>query len=159
MSTLTLRSTKGTPLTIAEVDTNFSNLNTDKIETADAVSANTATKVVRRDASGNFSAGVITVTDLNSTSDRNLKQDIAPITSATDIIEQLNGVSFTWKSTGNKSYGVIAQELEQVLPELVTRDADGVLSVSYTPLIAILVEAIKSQETRINELEAIVNKS
>lgn len=60
MSTITLRSVKGSPLTNAEVDANFSNLNTDKLESADAVSTNTANKAVRRDASGNFSAGTIT---------------------------------------------------------------------------------------------------
>ena len=60
MSTITLRSVKGSPLTNAEVDANFSNLNTDKLESSDAVSTNTANKAVRRDASGNFSAGTIT---------------------------------------------------------------------------------------------------
>lgn len=63
MATIILRQGvggKGSPLTNAEVDANFSNLNNDKIETADAVSTNTANKVVKRDASGNFSAGTIT---------------------------------------------------------------------------------------------------
>lgn len=63
MATITLRQGvggKGSPLTNAEVDANFSNLNTDKVETSDAVSTNTANKVVKRDASGNFSAGTIT---------------------------------------------------------------------------------------------------
>ena len=50
------------PLTNAEIDTNFINLNTDKVEQTDAVSANTANKVVRRDASGNFFAGTISAT-------------------------------------------------------------------------------------------------
>ena len=58
MSTITLRSVKGSPLTNAEVDANFSNLNTDKLESSDAVSTNTANKAVRRDASGNFAAGL-----------------------------------------------------------------------------------------------------
>ena len=67
MSALTTRVTSGTgatvknaPLTNAEIDTNFINLNVDKVETADAVSTNTASKVVKRDSSGNFSAGTIT---------------------------------------------------------------------------------------------------
>lgn len=51
---------KGSPLTSVEIDQNFINLNDNKIETADAVSTNTASKVVRRDASGNFTAGTIT---------------------------------------------------------------------------------------------------
>jgi hypothetical protein len=52
---------KGTPLTSVEIDANFNNLNDNKVEITDAVSTNTANKVVRRDASGNFSAGAITL--------------------------------------------------------------------------------------------------
>lgn len=59
-------SVKYNPLTNAEIDNNFLNLNNDKLESADAVSTNTAHKVVRRDASGNFIAGIITAT-LNGT--------------------------------------------------------------------------------------------
>jgi hypothetical protein len=59
-----------------------------------------------------------------------------------DILTKLQGVSFNWKSTGNKSYGLIAQELETVLPELVNT-VDGVKSIAYTALIGILLEAIK----------------
>jgi hypothetical protein len=67
MSSITTRVTsgagatvKGSPLTNAEIDTNFINLNTDKVETADAVSTNTANKVVKRDGSGNFAANTVT---------------------------------------------------------------------------------------------------
>jgi hypothetical protein len=52
---------KGSPLTSVEIDANFNNLNDNKVEITDAVSTNTANKVVRRDASGNFSAGAITL--------------------------------------------------------------------------------------------------
>jgi hypothetical protein len=52
---------KGSPLSSAEIDANFNNLNDNKVEITDAVSTNTANKVVRRDASGNFSAGAITL--------------------------------------------------------------------------------------------------
>ena len=158
MATIVLRNTKGTPLTITEVDTNFSNLNSAKYESSDAASANTVSKLVIRDSSGNFSAGTITATNFDSTSDRNAKDNIAPITSAIDTLNQIDGVGFTWKANGKQSYGVIAQELQNVLPELVSESEEG-LAVSYTPLIAFLIEAVKSQEKRINELEAIINKS
>jgi uncharacterized GH25 family protein len=62
MSTITLRNVKGSPLTNAEVDANFNNLNTDKVETANTTSDNVANKVVVRDADGNFAAGQITAT-------------------------------------------------------------------------------------------------
>lgn len=76
MTTIYLRSTKGSPLTNAEVDTNFSNLNTDKIEVADAVAENTANKVVKRDANGNFSAGTITAALNGSAATSNLATNI-----------------------------------------------------------------------------------
>lgn len=57
---------KGEPLSNAEIDQNFINLNNEKVETADAVSTNTANKVVKRDASGNFSAGEVTVTSVKT---------------------------------------------------------------------------------------------
>lgn len=63
MATIVTRAGKGSPLTNTEVDTNFTNLNTElgqKLVASDATSANTASKIVQRDASGNFSAGTIT---------------------------------------------------------------------------------------------------
>ena len=76
MTTIYLRSAKGSPLSNAEVDANFSNLNTDKIEVADAVAENTANKVVKRDANGNFSAGTITATLNGSATTSNLATNI-----------------------------------------------------------------------------------
>lgn len=101
--------------------------------------------------------GLLTTTDINTTSDANLKENIATIESATDVINNINGVSFNWKDTGKKSYGVIAQELQNVLPELVNENENG-LSVSYLPLLAFLIQAVKEQDKRISELESIINK-
>ena len=99
----------------------------------------------------NPSTGTLTTVDLNSTSDRNAKDDIQPIESPLDIVNKLNGYSFKWKDSGNKSYGVIAQELQKLLPELV-KEGDNGLSVSYIPLIAILIEAVKEQQKQIDKL-------
>lgn len=73
MASITTRVTSGgganvknAPLSNSEIDTNFINLNTDKLETADAVSTNTANKAVRRDANGDFSAGQVTVTSVKT---------------------------------------------------------------------------------------------
>ena len=76
MTTIYLRSTKGSPLTNAEVDANFNNLNTDKIEVADAVVENTANKIVKRDVNGNFSAGTITALLNGSATSANLATNI-----------------------------------------------------------------------------------
>lgn len=120
----------------------------------DATSSSTASKVVARDSSGNFSANIITVVDINSTSDRNLKNNIENITESINILNQLQGVSFNWNSNNNKSYGIIAQELQKVLPELVHESDEGFLTVNYIPLIAFLIEAIKTQQTQISDLQS-----
>ena len=142
---------KGLALTNSEIDGNFRSIDLSKIEQTDAVSTATANLVVRRDASGNFSANVVTVVDLNSTSDRDLKDNIAPIVDPMAILNQLEGVGFTWKHNGEQSYGIIAQELEKVLPELVN-EVDGYKMVSYIPLIAFLIQAIKQQQIQIDNL-------
>lgn len=100
----------------------------------------------------NPSTGTLTTVDLNTTSDVKFKENVETIQSPLDIINIINGVSFNWKDSGNKSYGVIAQELQKVLPELVTQGDKG-LSVSYLPLIAILIEAVKEQQKQIDELK------
>ena len=58
------------------------------------------------------------------------------------MLNQIKGVSFDWKKDGKKSYGVIAQELQKVFPELIGGTEES-LAVSYIPLIAILIEAVK----------------
>ena len=97
--------------------------------------------------------GTLTVVDLNTTSDAQFKKNIQPIDSAISILNSINGVSFNWKDSNNKSYGVIAQELQKILPELVKQGDNG-LSVSYIPLIAILIESVKEQQKQIEELKS-----
>ena len=80
MSTITLRSTKGTPLTNNEIDGNFTNLNTDKLEITDTTENNTANKVVKRDSNGDFAArsvtlsGTLTAATITETSSITLKE-------------------------------------------------------------------------------------
>ena len=125
---------------------------------------NTANTLVARDDSGDFTAGTIscanlnatfdvTATDINSTSDSNLKTNVNTIENALDTVNSLRGVSFDWKETGKSSYGVIAQELEKVLPELVKNGENK--SVNYNGIIGVLIEAIKELSSEVNELKAI----
>jgi len=95
--------------------------------------------------------GTLTVIDLNSTSDINLKENIKTVENALETVNSLRGVSFDWKENGKSSYGVIAQELEEVLPELV-KDGD-VKSVNYNGIIGVLIEAIKELRVEIEELK------
>jgi len=96
--------------------------------------------------------GIITCADINSTSDIKLKENIHTVQNALDVVDNLRGVSFDWKETGRSSYGVIAQELEAVLPELV---GDGeTKSVNYNGIIGVLIEAIKELKKEIGELKS-----
>lgn len=86
-------------------------------------------------------------------SDRRLKTNIAPITDAMSKVRALEGVTFDWIASGMASLGFIAQDLETVLPTLVTEDADGIKGVQYGPVVALLVEALKDADARIGRLE------
>jgi hypothetical protein len=99
----------------------------------------------------NPSSGAMTAVDFNSTSDINLKENIHTVGNALEITEQLRGVSFDWKETGRSSYGVIAQELEEVLPELVKQGE--VKSVNYNGIIGVLIEAVKELSNEVEELK------
>ena len=96
--------------------------------------------------------GTLFVTNYNTSSDFNLKDDIITITDGLSTVEKLRGVSFTWKNSKEKSYGVIAQELEEILPDLVS-NAGGHKSVNYNGLIGFLIEAVKELSDRVDELE------
>ena len=98
-----------------------------------------------------FKSGITVNGDVNSTSDERLKSNIKPINNASDILEKIDGVEFTWNETSKKSLGVIAQQVETVLPEIVD-DGDH-KSVNYNGLIAVLIEAVKQQQKQINDLE------
>ena len=112
---------------------------------------NTGNTLVARDISGDFTAGTITATDFDSTSDIRLKENIKTVENSLNTIEQLRGVSFDWKETGRSSYGVIAQELEEILPDLVKNGE--VKSVNYNGLIGVLIEAVKELSEEVKELK------
>lgn len=107
---------------------------------------------------GNLAANTITANtvqsiDFNSLSDMTRKIEIMTLENAVDLIMDLRGVSFKWKDTGRKSIGVIAQEVEKVLPEIVHTDENGIKSVNYSGLIAYLIESNKELSARVDRLE------
>jgi hypothetical protein len=99
----------------------------------------------------------VTATTFNTTSDRNTKTDITPISDAVSKVQQLGGYSFTFKDSGEKSSGVIAQEVQAVLPELVQEGGEGHLTVQYGNMVGLLIEAIKEQQAQIDALTAKLN--
>jgi hypothetical protein len=105
----------------------------------------------------NPSTGTLSATQFTSTSDERVKTNIRPITNALDITEQLSGVRFNWKENNISSLGLIAQEVEKVLPEVVNTDSEDMKSINYSSLVSLLVEAIKEQQTQINQLKDMFN--
>jgi hypothetical protein len=106
----------------------------------------------------NPSTGLLTSTDYNSSSDKRLKKNIKTVSNAVETINALRGVTFEWKEGGIKSAGLIAQEVEKVLPDSVSIDDNGFMGIRYNNLIGILVEAVKDQQIQINSLKQQIEK-
>ena len=85
-------------------------------------------------------------------SDLRLKKDIKPLKSALSTVGKLQGKSYRWKGNNEPDIGLIAQELEKVIPELVKTDDKGYKSIVYQKLTAVLIEAVKEQQQEINHL-------
>ena len=86
-------------------------------------------------------------------SDSRLKEDIYPIDNALSRIENIDGVYFTYKDSGEKSIGVIAQDIQKILPEVVSEDNNGYLGVNYSGIVPVLIEAVREQNSIIKDLE------
>jgi|GEM_PF-2121965 len=91
-------------------------------------------------------------------SDRRLKKEIEPVSVALESVLQLKGVTFRWKDEGmDKEFGrvrgLIAQDVEQVIPEWVKTDPDGYKRLEPIGIDALLIEAIKEQQKQIEELK------
>ena len=126
-------------------------------------SGGTLYEAMRIDASGNVGIGTATpntklevigsvnATDFNSTSDIKLKYNINTLNNSIDVITQINPVSFNWKENDKKSYGVIAQEIESILPEIVS--GTDTKHVSYIQLIAFLIGAVKELNEKVEDLK------
>ena len=100
------------------------------------------------------------------TSDKRLKTDIRPLENALARLMKLNGVTYKWRTDEFKERGfdtkqhagVLAQEVEAVLPEAVVTGEDGYKSVSYNDLVPLLIEAVKEQQKQIDELKKLVEQ-
>jgi hypothetical protein len=112
--------------------------------------------------------GDITANSVAGTSDARYKTNIRPVTHALDKVKALQGVYFNWnqkefpqKDFGSQNeLGFIAQEVEKIVPEVVTREKNNeeYRAVKYDKVVALLVEAIKEQQKQIEELQKKVNE-
>ena len=144
-------------------------------DTIDMISGVTATGVVSlhygggvklaTESGGIAVTGAITATgDITAfyTSDETLKTNIANIENPMEKVAQLNGVSYNWTDeaqakydhlNGDKEVGVIAQQVEKVLPEMVGTRDDGTKAVRYERMCALLIECVKDLQTQVNDLK------
>lgn len=115
---------------------------------------------IRSIGSGAYSGPVNRMADgtlTTATSDLRLKENVRTLQGGLEKIMRLRGVTFTWKEQPGDGtrIGFIAQEMEQVIPELVfTNPTDGYLGVNYAEVSAVLVEAIKAQQALIEALQS-----
>jgi hypothetical protein len=122
-------------------------------------------------------SGRIKTDGITESSDLRLKQKVNDLENSLELIKQLRGVSYYWKKDvinkkglkKTKQIGLIAQEVEKILPEVVDTDNDGYKSIQYSHVVPLLIEAIKelssdnsslrseleAQKTRITEIDEI----
>ena len=105
------------------------------------------------DDGGNFVA-----TSYTSTSSERYKKNILPLKNALEIVQQLNGVSFTWKDENlhgsERDIGLIAEHVEKILPEIVYKNTSGeVVSLEYGKIVALLINAIKELKQEVDALK------
>jgi hypothetical protein len=147
---------------VSDFMTNGSN---NRVLTATGTDAMNAEENMTFDGSTLAVTGAITATgDITAffTSDRNLKQNIVNIENSLDKVSKLNGVYYNWTKEAlekhkhlvdEKEVGVIAQDVEAVLPELVATREDGSKAVRYERLCAVLIESIKELKKEIEALK------
>jgi hypothetical protein len=105
----------------------------------------------KADLTGASFSGIVTAPNFVSSSDARLKSDIETIADALALVGALRGVRFTMD--GTRQIGVIAQEVDPILPEVVHEDTRGQLSVAYGNITGLLIEAVKELSARVVALE------
>jgi hypothetical protein len=103
-------------------------------------------------------AGKIKATAFVTYSDESLKEEVTAMDNALNAVMNLNGVEFTWKNSGQRDFGFLAQEVKNVIPQAVSVGNDGIHGVDYSRLTSVLVEAVKAQQVQIEELKALLKK-
>jgi len=100
--------------------------------------------------------GTVAATNFDSLSDQKLKINIKKIEKPIETVNKIDGVTFNWMEDNSPSMGVIAQNVEKVLPQIVS--GDDTKSVNYSGLIGLLIEVVKDQQKQIDELRDRLDK-
>ncbi len=103
---------------------------------------------------------VLRAKNFTKTSDSIFKSEVTPIQNAMEVLEQITGYSYFYSEkpdeNGKKEFGVIAQEIAPILPEIVDT-VNEILAVDYDQLIPFLIEAVKMQQAEIESLQQMLN--
>ena len=146
--------TLATGVTAAEVRTLIS---------AASSSHNHDTRYLRKDQSDTMDGTFTATGDIIAygTSDRRLKENIKTITNPIEKVKSIGGYEFDWNNKQDTyqghDIGVVAQEIEEILPEIVSTRSNGYKAVKYDRIVALLIEAVKEQQNQIEELKSIIN--
>jgi len=104
--------------------------------------------------SGQLTCGTLSATTITETSSITLKENIQPLENALSSILKLSGVSYNRKDTQEKEAGLIAEWVNETLPDLVTKDEfNNIVGIKYTKLTVYLIEAVKSLKEEIDYLK------
>jgi hypothetical protein len=108
----------------------------------------------------NFNEGTCTAIGFTATSDERLKKNIDEIDNAVEKLESIRGVTYNWidEKMGTESQlGFLAQEVEEVFPQMVGVGTDGMRSIDYSRMCSVLVQAVKEQQGEINNLKQVLS--
>ena len=157
--------------TSTNTDYRLVNSNTGLFKLQKATDASTWTDFVTVDTTGKVGIGMsqpsealqvignITISgDFISTSDVSIKENVKPILNPIEKVKELSGYTFNRIGHNKRSVGLMAQDVEKVLPEAVSENGDGVKSLAYGNLVALLVETVKEQQKQIDELREKLDK-
>tara|TARA_B100001250_G_C19786136_1_gene784232 strand:- start:1507 stop:1977 length:471 start_codon:yes stop_codon:yes gene_type:complete len=101
--------------------------------------------------------GYVIADKFKGRSDERLKSDISNISNGLELIKKLTGKSYKLRNDDNISHGLIAQEVQNVLPSITSIDDDGYLNINYIELIPFLIESIKKLDDKLNLLINSIN--
>ena len=98
-------------------------------------------------------ASIVSSGNVTAYSDLKLKTEIHTIKNSLDMVTKLRGVNYKWLNNGQPDIGVIAQEVEEVIPEIVKETDDGIKTVDYGRMVCVLIESIKELNAKVKILE------
>ena len=119
------------------------------------ISSGTTTMLTGNGADANFAGNIVAAQDITAFSDARLKENVSTIENALDKVDNLRGVNYNMKDSDDAKIGVIAQEVEEILPQVVHTSDDEMQtkSVDYGKLCAVLIEAVKELKKEVDELK------